>query len=54
MIEVLFVVLPSTLLLDIAGPALAPRERGYLGKGATGIGVRTIAEFLQKRARSGR
>jgi leucyl aminopeptidase len=40
--------------LDIAGPALAPRERGYLGKGATGIGVRTIAEFLQKRARSGR
>ncbi|HET9036411.1 MAG TPA: leucyl aminopeptidase [Myxococcaceae bacterium] len=40
--------------LDIAGPALAPRERGYLGKGATGIGVRTIAEFLEKRARSGR
>jgi leucyl aminopeptidase len=37
--------------LDIAGPALAPRERGYLGKGATGIGVRTLAEFLERRAR---
>ena len=40
--------------LDIAGPALAPRERGYQGKGATGIGVRTLAEFLEKRARTGR
>ena len=40
--------------LDIAGPALAPRERGYLGKGATGIGVRTLAEFLEKRARGAR
>ena len=39
--------------LDIAGPALAPRERGYLGKGATGIGVRTLAEFLEARARAG-
>ena len=38
--------------LDIAGPALAPRERGYLGKGATGIGVRTLAEFLESRART--
>ena len=40
--------------LDIAGPALAPRERGYQGKGATGIGVRTLAAFLDGRARSGR
>src|SRR5262249_19939404 len=39
--------------LDIAGPALAPRERGYQGKGATGIGVRTLAAFLEGRARSG-
>jgi len=38
--------------LDIAGPALAPRERGYQAKGATGIGVRTLAEFLARRARS--
>ena len=40
--------------LDIAGPALAPRERGYQGKGATGIGVRTLAAFLEKRARAAR
>ncbi len=40
--------------LDIAGPALAPRERGYLGKGATGIGVRTLAELLAKRTRDAR
>jgi leucyl aminopeptidase len=36
--------------LDIAGPSQAPRERGYQGKGATGIGVRTLAEFLKARA----
>jgi len=36
--------------LDIAGPSQAPRERGYLGKGATGIGVRTLAEFLVRRS----
>src|SRR5262249_26194051 len=40
--------------LDIAGPALAPRERGYQGKGATGIGVRTLAAFLEGRAPDGR
>jgi leucyl aminopeptidase len=39
--------------LDIAGPSQAPRERGYLGKGATGVGVRTLAEFLSVRARAG-
>jgi leucyl aminopeptidase len=38
--------------LDIAGPSQAPRERGYQGKGATGIGVRTLAEFLRARARA--
>src|SRR5215468_4987650 len=37
--------------LDIAGPSQAPRERGYQGKGATGIGVRTLAAFLERRAR---
>jgi len=37
--------------LDIAGPSQAPRERGYMAKGATGIGVRTLAEFLAQRAR---
>jgi leucyl aminopeptidase len=36
--------------LDIAGPSQAPRERGYQGKGATGIGVRTLSEFLKARA----
>ncbi len=39
--------------LDIAGPSQAPRERGYLAKGATGIGVRTLAEFLSRRAHAG-
>jgi leucyl aminopeptidase len=38
--------------LDIAGPSQAPRERGYQGKGATGIGVRTLAELLSRRARA--
>jgi len=38
--------------LDIAGPSQAPRERGYMGKGATGIGVRTLAEFLARRGRA--
>jgi leucyl aminopeptidase len=40
--------------LDIAGPALAPRERGYQGRGATGVGVRTLGAFLEARARAGR
>ena len=40
--------------LDIAGPSQAPRERGYLAKGATGVGVRTLAEFLFQRSRAGR
>ena len=35
--------------LDIAGPSQAQRERGYQSKGATGIGVRTLAEFLSRR-----
>jgi leucyl aminopeptidase len=35
--------------LDIAGPSQSPRERGYLNKGATGIGVRTLVEFISRR-----
>jgi leucyl aminopeptidase len=36
--------------LDIAGPSSSPRERGYLSKGATGVGVRTLVEFIRRRA----
>ncbi|MBL8910044.1 MAG: leucyl aminopeptidase [Archangium sp.] len=35
--------------LDIAGPSQSPRERGYFSKGATGIGVRTLVEFIARR-----
>lgn len=36
--------------LDIAGPSTSPKERGYLGKGATGVGVRTLVEYVRRRA----
>jgi leucyl aminopeptidase len=36
--------------LDIAGPSTSPKERGYFGKGATGVGVRTLVEYVQRRA----
>ena len=36
--------------LDIAGTSQAMRERGYQSKGATGVGVRTLVEFLKGRA----
>jgi leucyl aminopeptidase len=36
--------------LDIAGPSTSPKERGYHGKGATGVGVRTLVEFIRRRA----
>ncbi|MGH8991404.1 MAG: leucyl aminopeptidase [Acidimicrobiia bacterium] len=32
--------------LDIAGPARAPGDDGYTGKGGTGFGVRTLVEVL--------
>jgi leucyl aminopeptidase len=32
--------------LDIAGPARSDEDRGYLRKGATGFGVRTLLELL--------
>ncbi len=35
--------------LDIAGPSQSPRERGYFGKGATGVGVRTLVELIRRR-----
>ena len=35
--------------LDIAGPSTSPKERGYLSKGATGYGVRTLVEFIARR-----
>ncbi len=36
--------------LDIAGPSQSPKERGYYGRGATGIGVRTLVELTRRRA----
>jgi leucyl aminopeptidase len=38
--------------LDIAGPATSPKERGYQSKGATGVGVRTLVEYVRMRAAS--
>jgi leucyl aminopeptidase len=35
--------------LDIAGPSQSPKERGYHGKGATGVGVRTLVELIRRR-----
>jgi leucyl aminopeptidase len=34
--------------LDIAGPALLAKERPYIPKGASGVGVRLMIEFLRK------
>lgn len=39
------------LHLDIAGPSQSPKERGYLNKGASGFGVRTLVEFIARRTR---
>jgi leucyl aminopeptidase len=36
--------------LDIAGPASSTKESGYLVKGATGFGVRTLVEFALSEA----
>jgi leucyl aminopeptidase len=33
--------------LDIAGPSHAPKERGYVAKGGTGFGIRTLVEFVR-------
>ncbi|MGQ9546398.1 MAG: leucyl aminopeptidase [Dehalococcoidia bacterium] len=37
--------------VDIAGTASSARESGYLVKGATGVGVRTLVEFALSRAK---
>jgi leucyl aminopeptidase len=33
--------------LDIAGPSHSGKERGYVAKGGTGVGVRTLVEFVR-------
>jgi leucyl aminopeptidase len=33
--------------LDIAGPSHASKERGYVAKGGTGFGVRTLVELVR-------
>ncbi len=35
--------------LDIAGTAWADKEKGYLAKGGTGVGVRLLVQFLRER-----
>lgn len=40
--------------LDIAGPSWSPKERGYFNKGATGVGVRTLVELIEGRAKQAR
>jgi leucyl aminopeptidase len=37
--------------LDIAGPASIDKERGYNPRGATGAGVRLLAEWIRRRSR---
>ena len=36
--------------LDIAGPARAESDDGYLSKGSTGVTVRTLLTWLQRRS----
>jgi leucyl aminopeptidase len=38
--------------IDIAGPALSSKESGYIVKGATGVGVRTLVELALNEAKS--
>jgi leucyl aminopeptidase len=33
--------------VDIAGPSHAQKERGYMAKGGTGFGLRTLVEFVR-------
>jgi leucyl aminopeptidase len=33
--------------VDIAGPSSSSKERGYMAKGGTGFGVRTLVEFVR-------
>ena len=36
--------------LDIAGASYTQKEKGYRGKGATGVGVRLLYQFIKERA----
>ena len=36
--------------LDIAGPSHSSKERGYVAKGGTGFGIRTLVELVRARA----
>ncbi|MFT6731645.1 MAG: leucyl aminopeptidase, partial [Glaciecola sp.] len=36
--------------LDIAGPTFIKAKYGYRGKGATGMGVRLLYQFIKNRA----
>jgi len=38
--------------MDIAGPSVSGKERGYFVKGATGVTVRTLVEVIRARARA--
>jgi leucyl aminopeptidase len=40
--------------LDIAGPARAESEDGYLSKGSTGVAVRTLLSWLERRSAAAR
>jgi leucyl aminopeptidase len=40
--------------LDIAGPARAESDDGYLAKGSTGVSVRTLLTWLARRSANGR
>jgi leucyl aminopeptidase len=40
--------------LDIAGPARAESDDGYLSKGSTGVAVRTLLTWLERRGVNGR
>jgi len=39
--------------LDIAGPAFSTKESGYIVKGGTGVGVRTLIELALSEAEQG-
>ncbi|EKD22212.1 MAG: hypothetical protein ACD_87C00106G0001, partial [uncultured bacterium] len=36
--------------LDIAGPAWLSKDKPYIPKGASGVGVRLLLQFLRNRA----
>jgi len=37
--------------LDIAGPAWTNKDKAYIPKGASGVTVRLLVEYLQNRAK---